>query len=205
VRVVSLPVTIKVSDDTVRMLDELAMVAGVSVSEVVREALSEELDSGVPVPAGPHVIGTRLDDDTAAALRDEAAEAGVSVAFCARARLGAYLEHLEALGNGEPGYLDARDTGADLGVLADGVAQVLRRVVETMEHYAPTSPAVELAIVSHRSVMLRCGHRADPPLPTRCLRCGARARGPLGSQPGLSADSIGRILRQWSRRGRRLG
>jgi hypothetical protein len=111
---------IKLQADDARLLAELALVGGISVSALVSEALAEsvagDLDLQVPpLPAGGTLIGPRLDDLIVAEAADEATAYGLTFSAYARAALGCYIARLTELGttgesaaNFDDGRRDAR-------------------------------------------------------------------------------------------------
>jgi hypothetical protein len=99
-----------VSSEPAEVLRRLAEANQSSLSELVVDAVECALEQGSqpvrPLPAGSARIRVRLDEDTLAAVRDEAADFDVSISAYVRSALAGYLVMLEVLGGGEPDWSD---------------------------------------------------------------------------------------------------
>jgi uncharacterized protein (DUF1778 family) len=85
-------VTVKVSSSAAALIEAASSAAGITISELVRQAVQAELQyAGEPLPAGARLLRVRATRHGREAVRAAAAELGLSLSEFIRLRLAAYL------------------------------------------------------------------------------------------------------------------
>jgi|SRR5579875_541507 len=206
--------TIKLTKEDAARLADLAAGSGRSLSQLVGDALEQAVDGGLdpcePLPAGPRMIGPRLDVELVARAEEKATRAGVSFGAYMRTALAGYLELLAELGGDVDGD---EDDGGPLSMIlsrerrqaaiAGALAASLRRTVPEPDP-APSTPTAtpRLRRPLDGWVVSGCLHvTREPPDAGGFVRCRTCGRSALPAEPG-SGEWLSAVERERLRRRR---